>query len=168
MGGRARFAAWQAGAGAVAYRVALLLLEAWWMVARPRSRGVRCVIRHGGDILLVRHTYGDRRWMLPGGRVCRREAPAATAVRVMAHELGLACPAWTVIGCVAARDTYRRASPEQSFRRHTTWYLAAEAADRAVRPRAMEIDAAAWFPAAALPADRSEALDEAAARGWLG
>jgi 8-oxo-dGTP pyrophosphatase MutT (NUDIX family) len=162
-----RSARWKARAGAAAYRVALLLLRAWWVLARPRSSGVRCVIRHGDDILLVRHSYGDRRWMLPGGRVGRGEDPAATATREMAQELGVACPEWTVTGCNAARAAYRRPSRDEPFRRHSTWYLAGEAPDRAVRPRAVEIDEARWFSPAALPVDRSEALDEAVARGWL-
>jgi 8-oxo-dGTP pyrophosphatase MutT (NUDIX family) len=159
---------WRALAGAAGYRLALLALRAWWVLARPRSSGVRCVIRHGGEILLVRHSYGDRRWLLPGGRVRRGEDPAATASREMAQELGIACRGWTVTGCNEARTAYRRPSRGEPFRRHRTWYLAGEAPDRAVRPRAMEIDEARWFSPAALPADRSDALDEAVARGWLG
>jgi 8-oxo-dGTP pyrophosphatase MutT (NUDIX family) len=166
--GRRRTGGWHARAGAVGSRVALLLLRAWWVVRRPRSSGVRCVIRHGGDILLVRHSYGDRRWMLPGGRVGRGEEPAATARREMAQELGIACGDWMVTGCNAARPAYRRPARGEPFRRHSTWYLAGDAPDRTVRPRAMEIDEARWFSPAALPADRSDALDEAVARGWLG
>ena len=160
--------AWRARAGAAAYRVALLLLRAWWAIGRTRSSGVRCVLRHGDDILLVRHSYGDRRWMLPGGRVRRGEDPKAAATREIDQELGLTCRDWTVTGCNAARSGYRRRSKADAFRRHTTWYLAGEAADRAVRRRAAEIDDARWFSPAALPADRSDALDEAMARGWLG
>jgi 8-oxo-dGTP pyrophosphatase MutT (NUDIX family) len=159
---------WRARAAATGYRVALLLLRAWWVVARTRSSGVRCVLRHGDDIMLVRHSYGDRRWMLPGGRVRRGEDPAATATREMEQELGLVCRAWTVTGRNAARAGYRRRSRADGFRRHTTWYLSGVAADRAVRPRAGEIDEARWFPRAALPPDRVDGLDEAAARGWLG
>jgi 8-oxo-dGTP pyrophosphatase MutT (NUDIX family) len=164
---RGRPAQWRARAGAAGYRLALVLLRAWWVLARPRSSGVRCVLRHGGEILLVRHSYGDRRWMLPGGRVHRGEDPAATAAREIAQELGVACREWAVVGCVAARAAYRRASRGQAFRRHSTWYLAGEAPDRTVRPRAIELDDARWFPPGALPPDRSQALDEAAARGWL-
>ena len=168
-GGAARGAAarWHARAAAVGYRLALRLLRAWWVVARPRSSGVRCVLRHGDDVLLVRHTYADRRWMLPGGRVRRGEDPAATATREMAAELGVTCRDWTVAGCLAARTAYRRPSRGDAFRRHSPWYLAAEVEDRALRPRAGESAAARWFPRAALPADRSVSLDLAAARGWL-
>jgi 8-oxo-dGTP pyrophosphatase MutT (NUDIX family) len=159
--------AWRARAGALGYRVALLALRAWWVVGRTRSSGVRCVLRHGGDILLVRHSYGDRRWMLPGGRVRRREEPAATATREMEQELGIACRDWTVTGRNAGRTGYRRRSRADAYRRHTTWYLTGEADDRALRPRAAEIDEARWFSPQALPPDRSDALDEAMARGWL-
>jgi 8-oxo-dGTP pyrophosphatase MutT (NUDIX family) len=163
-----RTGGWGARFGAAGYRLALLLLRPWWVVARPRSSGVRCVIRHGDDILLVRHSYGDRRWMLPGGRLRRGEDPAGTATREMAQELGVACAAWAVTGCNPGRAAYRRASREDSFRRHTTWYLAGDAPDRALRPRAVEIDEARWFSPAALPPDRSDSFDEAVARGWLG
>src|SRR5205085_11272920 len=47
--------AWHARVGAAGYRLAFLALRAWWVLVCLRSSGVRCVIRHGGDILLVRH-----------------------------------------------------------------------------------------------------------------
>jgi 8-oxo-dGTP pyrophosphatase MutT (NUDIX family) len=44
-----------------------------------------------GRVLLVRHTYGDRRrWELPGGWVQRGEDPAVAAARELAEEVGLA------------------------------------------------------------------------------
>src|ERR671933_1319778 len=158
---------WRARAGATAYRVALLLLRTWWTVARTRSSGVRCVLRHGDDILLVRHSYGDRRWMLPGGRVRHGEAPVETARREMRQELGIDAGRWTVIGCLGARAGYRRRSRTEGFRRHSTYYVATELSTIAVNPRAAEIAEARWFPCGTLPDDRSEALDAAAALGWL-
>src|SRR3954463_5938324 len=93
-----RPARWRARAGAAGYRLALLLLRASWVLARAKSSGLRCVTRPGDEILLVRHSYGDRRWMLPGGRVRRGEDAAATARREMAQELGVACPGGTSPG----------------------------------------------------------------------
>ncbi|HEU4571405.1 MAG TPA: hypothetical protein VFR93_01865, partial [Candidatus Limnocylindrales bacterium] len=51
------------------YRVAYRALNAYAFFRRPQVRGVMCVVSDGrGRILLVRHTYGDRRaWELPGG-----------------------------------------------------------------------------------------------------
>lgn len=150
-----------------AYRGALLVLRAWWVVRRPRTSGVRCILRDGDRIALVRHTYGDRRWMLPGGRVRRGEAPAAAARREMRRELGIADCAWEEVGTLAARDGYRRRSSREAFRRHTTHYLAAGVPADALRVRRGEVGAAGWFALEALPADRSDAVDVARAHGWL-
>src|SRR3954453_3288537 len=60
---------------AVAYRLAMRLLPMGWVLRRPRSRGVRCILCRGDAVVLARHSYGDRRWMLPGGRIRRREGP---------------------------------------------------------------------------------------------
>ena len=154
-------------AGRWGYRLALLLLRAWWFVARPRSSGVRCVLRHGDRILLVRHTYGDRRWMLPGGRVRRGEQPLDTARREMRAELAVEATGWRVVARLPARAAYRRRSRADGYRRHTTHYLAADVSADALRPRAAEIADAGWFATGALPADRAEAVDLALARGWL-
>ena len=150
-----------------AYRLVLLLMRGWWVVARPRSSGVRCVVRRGDAILLVRHSYGDRRWMLPGGRMRHGEAPVETARREMRQELGIDAGRWTVIGCLGARAGYRRRSRTEGFRRHSTYYVATELSTIAVNPRAAEIAEARWFPCGTLPDDRSEALDAVAALGWL-
>jgi 8-oxo-dGTP pyrophosphatase MutT (NUDIX family) len=93
---------------AMAYRLALSLLRAWWIVRRPC---VRCILRRGDAVLLVRHSYGDRPWMFPGGRVRRNENPVATARREMHQELGVAGARWQVIGCLAARRGARLSAP---------------------------------------------------------
>jgi ADP-ribose pyrophosphatase YjhB (NUDIX family) len=148
------------------YRLALLLLRGWWVVRRPRSSGVRCIVRNEGAILLVRHSYGDRRWMLPGGRVRRGEDPITTAGREMRQELDICCQHWKLAGCVAARASYRRRSPKEGFRRHSTFYLQGDVATAAAHPRPGELSDARWFEK--LPHDRSESLDLAAEAGWLG
>ena len=150
------------------YRLALVLLEGWWMIRRPRSSGVRCILRNGGSILLVRHTYGDRRWMLPGGRVRRGEDPVITARREMDQELGVRCEEWKVVGCLAARDGYWRGSPAHSFRRHSTFYIEGEVETTDVDPRPGELCDARWFESGAFPADCSDSLDAVLTAGWLG
>ncbi len=74
----------------VAYRVAFRLLQLWGRVRRPHTNGVKCVLRHEGRILFIRHTYGDRAlWDLPGGGVHRGEAPQVAARREALEELGV-------------------------------------------------------------------------------
>ena len=66
----------------LAFRVGYRVLRVWWFVRRPTTRGVKCVLTCGDEILLVRHTYGRTdRWELPGGGVKRREEPRAAASR---------------------------------------------------------------------------------------
>jgi 8-oxo-dGTP pyrophosphatase MutT (NUDIX family) len=152
---------------AAAYRLALGLLRAWWFARRPRSSGVRCILRSGDAVVLVRHSYGDRRWMLPGGRLRRGEDAIATARREMNQELGVACQRWQVIGCLAARTSYRRESSMDGFRRHSTFYVEGEVATTVLQPRRGELSDAGWFPAGALPDDCSDSVDVAANAGWL-
>ena len=70
------------------------LRRLWWRLRRPRTFGVKVLLRHPeqpGLFLAVRHSYVDQdRWALPGGRYRPvRETPAAAARREVHEELGL-------------------------------------------------------------------------------
>lgn len=58
---------------------------------RPDVRGAMiAVFDSEGRVLLVRHTYGDRRrWELPGGWAHAGEEPLIAARRELAEEVGL-------------------------------------------------------------------------------
>jgi ADP-ribose pyrophosphatase YjhB (NUDIX family) len=47
------------------------------------------VFNAAGEILLVRLSYDQRQWALPGGRIEPRESPAEAAVREAREETGL-------------------------------------------------------------------------------
>ncbi len=42
------------------YRVAFRLAQLRALVLPGRGRGVKCLLTHGDEVLLVRHTYGPR------------------------------------------------------------------------------------------------------------
>jgi 8-oxo-dGTP pyrophosphatase MutT (NUDIX family) len=149
------------------YRLALAGLRAWWVIRRSRSDGVRCVLRNADAFVLVRHSYGDAGWMLPGGRVRRPENPLQAAEREMRQELGLTATGWRELGYLAPRDAYWRDSRAQPYRRHGTYYFTADVDSPALAPRAAELVDAGWFTLAGLPSGRSPALDIAIERGWL-
>ena len=89
----------------LAYRVAYRLLQIWWAVARPHSQGVKCVLRDGEHVVLVRHTYGDREaWEVPGGGLHRGEDPRAGAARETREELGLEVDDWRALGSVVHHE----------------------------------------------------------------
>ncbi len=80
------------------YRFAYTVLRVYWWLFRPSSSGVKCVITHRDNVLLVRHTYGPRGWELPGGSRKRNEDAEATASREILEELGLSIDSWRSLG----------------------------------------------------------------------
>ncbi len=72
-----------------AYQLAHTLLRASWKVRRPRSLGVKVIATYDRQVILVRHHYGDRRWMLPGGGIKRNESIHECMRRELREETGL-------------------------------------------------------------------------------
>lgn len=63
----------------------------WWRWRKPVLDGCRVLaFDPQGRILLVRHTYGSGRWMLPGGGLARGEDPLAAAWRECLEETSCA------------------------------------------------------------------------------
>ena len=127
------------------YRTAFAALKLYWFVARPRTRGVKCVLRDpGGRILLVQHSYGDRGvWELPGGGARTGEAPDAAARREMGEELGADVTGWRILG---------EAYSARHRRRDTITYLEATWPGGPVHHHPGELEATRWFAPDALPA----------------
>lgn len=70
-----------------AYIVAHELRRRWWRLAKPQLVGCRVLaFDEAGHLLLVRHSYGSRRWMLPGGGVAAKESPLTAALRELVEE----------------------------------------------------------------------------------
>ena len=125
------------------YRIAWRLL---WLVAplhRGRGRGVKAILIDDGRVLLVQHTYGPRRWELPGGALHRRETPLDGVRREIREELGvdLADATLIAIGSAGRRHVKRPVS-----------VFAAEIGAQAPVPDEREIARAQWFAPEALPA----------------
>lgn len=126
----------------LAYRIAYLGLRAYWFVAHPTTRGVKCLLTDGELILLVRHTYGRREWDLPGGSRRRAEPPLTAARREMAEELGVAIDEWTDLGELLIDD----------FHRHDrVQYMRAEIKSPRLVIDEGELASAQWFARSDLP-----------------
>jgi ADP-ribose pyrophosphatase YjhB (NUDIX family) len=128
--------------GRPAYRVAYLLLVAFSRVVRPHTRGVKCLPVCGGDVLLVRHSYGPAQWDLPGGFCRRGEDFEAAARREVAEELGLAATGFTDAGELRQRHQGRH---------ETLRIFRVEVERREVAIRSVEVAETRWFARAALP-----------------
>lgn len=140
------------------YRAASSLLYVYRFVFRPSLSGVRCVLRRGDQVLLVRHTYGSRDWALPGGAIKRREEPAATARREMGEELGVDVPQWTSIGELRFVG-YERA-------RHHVFCFVGELPEGDLDLNGAEISDARLYPVDQLPDDLVRGTRQVVERAW--
>jgi 8-oxo-dGTP pyrophosphatase MutT (NUDIX family) len=98
----------------------------------------------GGDrVLLVRHTYGDRRrWELPGGWMHPDEAPEAAARREVAEELGIDVTLSGPSGVLEGDWDFKRES--------LSWFACTWPGGRGTYDP-VEIAEVAWFGLDALP-----------------
>ena len=129
----------------LALRFAYRLRAVWRRVVQTHSAGVCMVAIDDGQVLLVRHSYGHRRWTLPSGGLKSGEDPVETARREFAEELGgdladLARVGSSVVTLMGAPDTVHLFRGKPSG---------------AIRIDGREIVAAQWFAADALPPETS-------------
>jgi 8-oxo-dGTP pyrophosphatase MutT (NUDIX family) len=137
-----------------AHRTALRLVHAlrkrWWMLRRPDLTGCRVLaLDEAGRILLVRHSYGSGRWMLPGGGIKRGEDPLAAGVRELREET--ACE-------IAEAWLLESVSEDLQGARHTVHVVAGYTLSEP-QPDGREILTAAFFAADALPDPLARHLD---------
>jgi ADP-ribose pyrophosphatase YjhB (NUDIX family) len=142
----------------LAYRVGYFLLRPWWFVTRPHTRGVKAIVRHGDEVLLVRHTYTRQdRWDLPGGFLRPDEDPEHALRRELAEEVGAHPTRATLI---------TRAPYTSDHKRETLYAFAVDVDDQTVTPSPAEIREARWFPRDALPPDASRMARRLVARAY--
>lgn len=73
----------------VLYRLAHFARRQVWKVRGSKVCGVRVLaLDAAGGVMLVRHSYGSRNWMPPGGGFGAAEDPVAAGVRELAEETG--------------------------------------------------------------------------------
>jgi 8-oxo-dGTP pyrophosphatase MutT (NUDIX family) len=129
------------------YRLAAMLLHVIRPLVPIDWGGVKCVLTDGDQVLLVRHTYGSRRWDLPGGGRHRGERSIDAARREMHEELGIEIDDWRPLGELRARAERHR---------QTIDVYGAELSSPALRLDLGELEVAAWFARDRLPLDTAK------------
>ena len=131
-------------------RLRRALVSLW---APSYTLGAICVVTHGGELLLVRHTY-RRNWGAAGGLLDRGELPEHAAIREVREEVGLDVRL-DGVAVPVAWPRYRRL--DLVYRCHLD-----EGADpTTARPMSPEIAETRWFGLDSLPTlqpDTAEAL----------
>ncbi len=114
----------------------------WRRWRKAPIAGVSVVITNlGGDVLLLRHSYGPDVWSLPGGGLNPGEDPIEAARREVREELGIELARIEPIGTL---------EEELSGSPHTA-HLFAATCDRQPRPDGREVVVARFFPSHSLP-----------------
>ena len=142
-------------------RVGFQVLRVYWFVRKPKAYGVKCAVVAGDQVVLVRHTYGDRHvWDMPGGAIKRGETPVEAGRREVREEIGVEPSEWRELGGVFLIIRGKR--------NRLFGCAAIVDADAPVRVDEVEIAEARWFPRDHLPEPRTvwvELFTEAAIEG---
>jgi ADP-ribose pyrophosphatase YjhB (NUDIX family) len=116
--------------------------HAWRRWRGTPIAGVSVVITNlGGDVLLLKHSYGPNVWGLPGGGLKSGEDPAQAALREVREELGVTLAKLTPVAVIAE---------EISGAPHTA-HLFTAVCDQQPKPDQREITEARFFPSHSLP-----------------
>lgn len=59
------------------------------LISKPNRVGVKIVIKHNNEILLLKRSYGEKIWTLPGGGINKNESPEEAAKRETKEEVGI-------------------------------------------------------------------------------
>ncbi len=119
------------------------ILKFYWRTFKPKSRGVKCVITFGEEILLIRNTYGGRHWTFSGGGAKRVETPEEAVKREVMEEVGLAIEKPKPIGNL---------DWGYEGKKDVIYCFAAEVNSKNFKIDTTEILEAKWFKIAEVPA----------------
>jgi len=123
-------------------KILLLLFRIYWFLFRPVSAGVKVVLTYRGEVLVVRHTYGMKRYTFPGGGVEKMETPEKAAIREIKEELGVNLE--EVIFCGSFIST-------EEYKKDTVYVYTAELDGKNIIIDGIEIQEASWFFKKELP-----------------
>ncbi len=71
------------------YKIISPFRKLYWFLLRPKTIGVKCLIKYQDQFLFIRNTYGRMHWTSPGGGVHRQENPQEAVIREVSEEVGI-------------------------------------------------------------------------------
>lgn len=140
----------------VAFPIAVRGRRLYRLIMRPVTVGVRALVLHDDQVLLVRQ-HGDAEWVLPGGAANRGETLREAALREAHEETGVMIEAERLLGIFS--------TVYEHMTNHVAVFVCHPLHDISVQPRPrfnIEIAEVRWWPLHALPATLHPT-----ARNWL-
>jgi len=129
----------------------LPLAKLYWFVFRPKTTGVKCVLRYGDKILLIKNSYGLKLWTLPGGGVKRNESVRDAVIREVREEVGITIKDLRECGSLFYDGNYKR---------NTIWVFATQVFSGQFEIDDLEVEEAKWFLQDKLPQNKSHLLKQ--------
>ena len=123
----------------------------YWFFRRPTTAGVRCIIVHDNEILLIKHSYGSALKTTVGGGIKSGETLKQAVLREVCEEVGIILDKTTEIGTVLH---------EKEFKHDTIHVFFARVSSKNLDVRDGEILEAAWYSIDRLPDDISPLFKE--------
>ena len=136
------------------YRNFHRIVKVYWFIFRPKTSGAICLIKNNKEeFLLIRQTYGSRKWTLPGGGIKKGEDPQETVTREVKEEVSLDIKDITFLGNYDTNFEYKR---------DRVFCYRAKLKDEHVAEKidGGEISEARWFKLDAFPKDQTLALQK--------
>ena len=122
------------------------LAKIYWWLFRPKTFGVRIIIKNGNKIALVLHIYANKNlWSLPGGSIKKYEKPEEAIIREVKEELGIEIEPRYLDKIVRNAE----------YKRDTVYCFIAEVDENDLSPDNKEISEAKWFELNNLPSNLS-------------
>ena len=115
-------------------------------IVQPRTRGVKAIIIYKNQILLIKNTYGDRRWNVPGGGVNNDESLEDAIRREVYEEVGIKVEKITPIGTFQNIHEYK-------YDTVTVYKMSVQ--NKTVTIDNSEIESYQWFELSNLPAQQT-------------
>lgn len=125
------------------YKIITPVRKLYWFILRPKTYGVKCVVRYEDEVLMVKNSYGGwNRWMFPGGGVNNGETPESAAKREVVEEVGIDGMNFQKIGEYTSAKEYKQ---------DTVSVFVCETKNKELRLDPNEIAEARWFNINNLP-----------------
>jgi len=78
--------------------ITIPLVLLYWRTFKPNGYGVKVIAEYNNKVLIIRNSYGYKRWTFPGGNIDKGETSENAAVRELKEETGLDVHTITQVG----------------------------------------------------------------------
>lgn len=131
------------------YKFVTPIRKLYWFVVRPKTYGVKVLIEHNGKFVMIRNSYGHKKWTFPGGGMNSNETPKEAAVREAFEEVGIALENVRYLGEYFNTRQYKR---------DTVYAFYSEVRSEDYKMDPLELEEVRWFDASEIPLNQSDSV----------